>query len=148
MNQATTQPYNDDRSPSGFLGKHSITALRLALGITYVWFGALKLGGRSPIADMVRKMNFFLPKDAAVPIMGALEVTIGMGLLTRIALKFTLLLFFGQILSTFLFLVVRPRETFQKENPLLLTERGEFIIKNLVLLSAGVVVASTAQGED
>lgn len=133
-----------DRPPSGFLGRHSVTYLRWALGVTYVWFGALKLAGKSPIADMVRKMNLFLPKSAVVPIMGTLEVVIGVGLLSRIALRFTLLLFFGQIASTFLFLVMRPREAFQEGNPMLLTERGEFIMKNLVLLSAGVAVASTA----
>ena len=137
----------EDNQPSGFLGKYSITLLRLALGITYVWFGALKLAGKSPIEDMVRKTSLFLPEDSAVPIMGTLEVAIGAGLLTRTALKFTLLLFFGQVVSTFLFLVLRPRETFQKGNPMLLTERGEFIMKNLVLLSAGVAIASTAGRE-
>jgi uncharacterized membrane protein YkgB len=136
-----------DGSIATFMRDHSITALRLALGITYTWFGALKLFGKSPVADLVRKTSLFLPKDAVVPVMGALEVTIGLGLLSRIALRLTLLLFFLQIASTFLVLVIHPGEAFQKGNPLLLTERGEFIFKNLVLLSAGLAVGSTVRYE-
>jgi uncharacterized membrane protein YkgB len=129
------------------MGRAGITSLRLALAVTYIWFGALKLAGKSPVADMVRKTSLFLPEDASVPVVGALEVTIGAGLLFRKAMRLTLLLFFGQIAVTFLVLVLHPKEAFQKGNPLLLTERGEFIIKNLVLLAAGLTVGSTVRRE-
>ena len=148
MNLQLDRSEPTDQAKSGFLRKHSITLLRLTLGFTYVWFGALKLLGVSPIADLVRKTSLFLPKDAAVPIMGTMEVAIGVGLLSRVALRLTLLLFFCQIASTFLVLVLHPREAFQKGKPMVLTERGEFIMKNLVLLSAGVAVASTAGRQD
>jgi putative oxidoreductase len=46
------------------------------------------------------------------------------------------------MLGTFLVLVVQPDIAFQEANPLLLTTEGEFVIKNLVLLSAGLLIGS------
>lgn len=65
------------------------------------------------------------------------------GLLTGIALRLTLLLFWLQIAGTFLVLVLRPEVSFQRNNPLLLTMTGEFVVKNLVLIAAGLVIGST-----
>ena len=147
MSVATDQQSELDRPRDKSLGRTSVTALRVSLGIVYVWFGLLKLAGRSSIADLVRKTTPLLPEDISVPAVGALEVTIGVGLLFRVAFPVTLALFFFQIASTFMAMVMHPGETFQKGNPLLLTERGEFIIKNLVLLSAGITVSSAARRE-
>jgi len=48
-----------------------------------------------------------------------------------------------QMAGTFLVLVLRPELAFQSGNPLLLTVTGEFVIKNLVLIAAGLVIGST-----
>lgn len=124
------------------MSRYGITILRWALGIVYIWFGGLKLVGKSPIAGLVAKTTPILPPRVSVPLIGALEVGIGVGLITRLALPLTLFFFFGQLLGTFLVLLRLPRRSFQNRNPLLLTETGEFVVKNLVLLAAGVVVAS------
>ena len=58
----------------------------------------------------------------------------------------TLLLFWLQLAGTFLVLILRPDIAFQQgTNPLLLTTEGEFVIKNLVLISAGLVVGGTVR---
>jgi uncharacterized membrane protein YkgB len=44
--------------------------------------------------------------------------------------------------GTFLVLIALPDVAFQGSNPLVLTAVGEFVVKNVVLLSAGLVVAS------
>jgi putative oxidoreductase len=46
------------------------------------------------------------------------------------------------MMGTFLVLVIQPEVAFQDGNPLLLTTEGEFVIKNLVLLSAGLMIGS------
>lgn len=56
-----------------------------------------------------------------------------------------LLLFAAQMLGTFLTAIVLPHVVFRDGNPLLLTVEGEFILKNLVLLAAGLVVGSTVR---
>jgi hypothetical protein len=51
----------------------------------------------------------------------------------------------AQLLGTFLVLLVQPEVAFQDGNPLLLTVEGEFVIKNLVLITAGMVVGTTVR---
>jgi uncharacterized membrane protein YkgB len=60
-----------------------------------------------------------------------------------VALRLTLLLFWLQMAGTLMVLVLRPDMAFQGGNPLLLTAEGEFVIKNLVLIAAGLVVGGT-----
>jgi uncharacterized membrane protein len=133
-----------DRALIEFMGENAIPLARIALGITYVWFGALKLFGVSPVADLVRKTSP-ISSEKVVLATGLVEVVIGFGLLFRVALRLTLALFFLQLLGTFMVMLRHPQETFQRGNPLVLTERGEFIVKNLVLLAAGLAVGSTAR---
>ncbi len=81
-----------------------------------------------------RQSGFFL---------GLWEIAIGSGLLFGVALRLVLLLFWLQLAGTFMVLVLRPEIAFQEGNPFLLTTEGEFVIKNLVLISAGLAVGST-----
>ncbi len=134
-----------DRTITHLMAEAALPLLRISLAITYIWFGALKIFDVSPVADLVSKTVPFLPKKYFVPFLGVWEVSIGLALLFRVALRPTLFLFFGQLAGTFLTFIVRPQDTFQKGNPLLLTDQGEFVIKNLVLLSAGLAVGSTAR---
>ncbi len=48
----------------------------------------------------------------------------------------------GHLCGTFLVLVMEPQLAFQKGNPLLLTTIGEFVVKNVVLISATLVLAA------
>jgi len=125
------------------MAAHGSELLRISLGIVFLWFGLLKVLDRSPVADLVALTLSWFPADVIVPVVGAAEVVVGLGLLFRVALRLTLLVFWGEMLGTFLVLFLRPELAFQQGNPLLLTDTGEFVIKNLVLIAAGLVVAST-----
>jgi uncharacterized membrane protein YkgB len=126
-----------------FLADHGITLLRVALGVVFVWFGALKVTDHSPVADLVADTVYWLPSGFFVRFLGVWEIAVGVGLLVPVALRLTLLLFWAQMAGTFLVLVVHPGLAFQHGNPLLLTMTGEFVIKNLVLIAAGLVIGST-----
>jgi putative oxidoreductase len=137
--------YEDaDARVVNFLARHAATALRYALATVFIWFGALKVIGRSPVADLVSDTIAFIPGSLVVPAMGVVELVIGVGLLLGIGLRAVLLVFLAQMLGTFLVLVTQPAESFQDGNPLLLTTVGEFVIKNIVLISAGMVIGSAA----
>jgi hypothetical protein len=62
-----------------------------------------------------------------------------------VLLRLTLALFWLQMAGTFVSLVVLPERAFQDGNPLLLDVTGEFIVKNLVLIAAGLVIGSTVR---
>lgn len=132
-----------DAAVVGFLREHAIVMLRVALAVVFIWFGALKVIDRSPVYQLVADTVFFLPGSVVVPAFGVLEIAIGIGLLVGIGLRVVLLLFVAQMLGTFLVFVTQPGESFQDGNPLLLTTTGEFVLKNVVLIAAGLTVGAT-----
>jgi uncharacterized membrane protein YkgB len=134
-----------DRRIVGFLDRWGIPALRVSLGLVFVWFGALKIFQVSPVADLVARTVYWVDPSWFVPVLGVVEVIIGVGLVAGRALRTVLALFWLQMLGTFLVLVIQPDVAFQRRNPLLLTVEGEFVVKNLVLLTAGMVVGSTVR---
>ena len=132
-----------DRVAIGFMRTYGVLVLRIALGIVFVWFGLLKIVDRSPVGELVARTVYWVNPEFFVPFLGYWEVLVGLGLLTGVALRLILLLFWLQMAGTFLVLVLRPGLAFQGGNPLLLTTIGEFVVKNLVLIAAGLVIGST-----
>ena len=128
-----------------FMASRSVTLLRYALSIVYIWFGALKLAGATPVAQLVAKTIPWVPPGWLVPLLGGWEIVIGLGLLRRESTRIALVLFFMQVSGTFLVLVELPEVAFQHGNPLLLTTMGEFVIKNVVLVTAGLVIFSNSR---
>jgi uncharacterized membrane protein YkgB len=120
----------------------SVPLLRIAIGIVFVWFGALKLSGGTPVAELVAKTVPFLPKQYFVPALGTFEVLLGIALLVGRRLDLVVLLLVMHLSGTFLVLVVQPGEAFTDHNPLMLTMVGEFVVKNVVLIAAALVVAA------
>ena len=126
-----------------FIGKmrqYGIPALRIASGVVFLWFGALKLAGVSPVVDLVSSTYSNLPADAFIKVLGIWEVLIGLGLIFKKCLRCTLLLLWLQMLGTVASPLFNPSLFFTDGNPLFLTMEGEFVVKNLVLISAGFVI--------
>ena len=128
-----------------FLRHAAIPMLRISLGLVFVWFGALKVFDVSPVADLVARTVYWVDPDLFVTTLGFFEVFVGVMLLFGWALRLTLALFTLQMIGTFLTFLVLPEVTFRSRNPLLLTVEGEFVVKNLVLISAALVVGTTVR---
>ena len=140
-----------DRRVTAWMAHHGITLTRLALGIIFTWFGALKFfPGASPAADLASQTIGELTggrvgPQLALRVLASWEVLIGIGLLTGKLLRITLLLLWVQMLGTMLPLVFFPSKTFSSF-PFVPTLEGQYIIKNLVLVSAAIVVGATVRG--
>jgi uncharacterized membrane protein YkgB len=141
-----------DEAAANFMERYGVTVLRIALAVVFVWFGALKVIDRSPVEDLVKDTIYppfggrgFLPEDTFLVVIGVWEIIIGVGLLVPVLLRLTLALFWLQMAGTFLSLIILPGRAFQDGNPLLLDVTGEFIVKNLVLIAAGLVIGSTVR---
>ncbi len=132
-----------DEKAIWLMSRYGILALRISLGVIFVWFGVLKVIGDSPVYDLVASTVYLVPPEFFVPFLGFWEIAVGLGLLTGLALRLTLIFFLMQMAGTFLVLVVKPEVAFQGLNPLLLTTEGEFVVKNIVLISGALVVGST-----
>lgn len=129
-----------------WMADRGIPILRVALGVVFVWFGALKLfPGMSPAEDLVRATVPVLPGALFLPFLGIWEIAIGLGFLTGWALRFTILLLFLQMPGTLAPVVLLPERVFTVF-PFALTLEGQYIVKNLVLISAALVIGATVRG--
>lgn len=123
-------------------------ALRISLGVVFVWFGALKVADVSPVSDLVARTVYWFDPDVIVPLLGLFEIVVGTMLVMNRFLRVALALFAAQMVGTFLVFFVLPDVAFTAGNPLRLTVEGEFVVKNLVLLTAGLVVGSSLPALD
>jgi uncharacterized membrane protein YkgB len=124
-----------------------VLLLRISLGVVFIWFGALKFGNATPVAELVAATVPFLPADVFVPALGAFEVLLGAALLLGRWLGAVVLVMTAHLAGTFLVLVTQPQIAFEGGNPLHLTMTGEFVVKNIVLISAGLVLAVVSVAE-
>jgi uncharacterized membrane protein YkgB len=115
--------------------------LRVSLAVVFMWFGALKLAGLSPAGPLVADTVPWLNPAWFVPALGAVELTLGAALLLDRARTLVAGVLAAHLAGTFLTFAMQPGTTFQHGNPLLLTLVGEFVLKNLVLLCAALVLA-------
>lgn len=140
-----------DRRIATFMADHGLLYLRLALGVVFLWFGALKFfPDLSPAQDLAARTIGVLTAglvspSVAVPALAAWEVAIGVGLLVGRWMRLVLLLLFVQMLGTITPLVLFPAETWTRF-PISPTLEGQYIIKNLVLVAAAIVLGGTVRG--
>jgi uncharacterized membrane protein YphA (DoxX/SURF4 family) len=140
-----------DTRITSFLAKYSITILRVSLGINFLWFGALKLiPGLSPAEGLatntIEVLTFgLIQPEVSIIILAVWEVLIGIGLITGWFLRITIFLLLAQMIGAMSPLLLFPAETFTRF-PYAPTLEGQYIIKNLVLISAAMVVGATVRG--
>jgi putative oxidoreductase len=131
-----------DRAVRRLLERATPILLRISLAIVFVWFGVLKVAGASAVGGLVAATVPFLDSTWFVPVLGVVEILIGLSFATGRLLRVMLPVFAAQMAGTFLVLVTLPDVAFQGGTSLVLTTVGEFVVKNLVLLTAGLAVAS------
>ena len=135
---------NFDRRMASWMGYYGHRLLRYSLAIIFIWFGLLKPLGMSPAADLVANTVYWLPPDVFLPILGWWEVAIGVGLLFRPLVRMALFLLFLQMPGTALPLLLLPDVCFSNF-PIGLTLEGQYIIKNLTIISAAIVIGGTVR---
>lgn len=124
------------------LRRISLPLLRCAFGVVFFWFGALKLAGVSPVGDFVAGTLPWFDRAWLVPALGLFEMAIGVGLIAGRALFLVCAILVGHLAGTFLSLFMQSDLAFQNGNPLELAGDGEFVMKNLVLIAAALVLAA------
>ncbi|MBK6767127.1 MAG: hypothetical protein IPG71_12770 [bacterium] len=133
-----------DRALSQWMDKWGMRFLRYSLGVVFVWFGLLKPLGVSPAAELVERTVYWFPPDVFIPVLGWWEVAIGVCMLWRPLIRLSILLLLLQMPGTMLPLVLLPEVCFT-HFPWALTLEGQYIIKNLALVSAALVVGGTVR---
>ena len=124
------------------LARIGVPLLRISLGVVFLWFGLLKIFDVSPVSGLVANTIYWFDPDVVVPALGVFEVFVGACLVAGRLMRIALPLLVLQMAGTFMVLVLLPDVAFRDGNPFLLTVEGEFVVKNLVLLSSALVIGS------
>jgi len=140
-----------DQEITRWMARYGPVLLRSSLGIVFLWFGALKFFPEmSPAQELAARTISSLTADwvrpgVSLPILATWECLIGLGLLVGRGLRTVLFLLYVQMLGTLTPVALFPHEVFV-HFPYAPTLEGQYIIKNLVLISAGIVIGATVRG--
>ena len=130
---------------TGWMNRNGLFLLRVSIGVVFVWFGVLKFfPGVSAAQDLairtIELLTFGLvPELLIINGLALWEVVIGIGLSTGKFMRETILLLFLQMMGTFTPIFLFPDEVFN-HIPYAPTLEGQYIIKNIVIISAAIVL--------
>ncbi|WP_181899524.1 DoxX family protein [Flagellimonas nanhaiensis] len=115
--------------------------LAISVGLVYLWFGTLKFfPDLSPAEGLakntIHELTFgLIPGDISIILLAVWEVGIGLFLILSLWRRATVFLALVHMVFTFAPLLFFPNETFN-DGPLHLTLLGQYIIKNLIIIAA------------
>lgn len=138
-----------DRRIASFMRTIGTPALRYSLAVIFIWFGILKPFRVSPAEELVLATTAWLPVFEPLTwlhIIGWWEVAIGLTFAFHKTVRIAIALLAMQMVGTFLPLFLLPNVTFQPGRiPYAPTMEGQYIIKNLIIISAALVIGGTAR---
>ena len=130
---------------SKYMSTYGILLLRYSLAMVFIWFGLLKPLGISPAQELVENtVYWFDDKATFVNFLGWWEVVIGFTMCVRPLIRISIFLLFLQMPGTFLPLVLLPEVCFT-DFPYGLTLEGQYIVKNLIIISSALVIGGTVR---
>lgn len=141
-----------ERNTQQWMQRNGFTLLRVSIGVVFFWFGIIKFfPALSPAQDLaartITQLTFgLLTPTVAVVILATWECLIGFGFIVGKFQKATLLLMFLQMIGTFTPVFLFPNEVFSAF-PYAPTLEGQYIIKNIVIVSAGFVLGARVFGK-
>jgi uncharacterized membrane protein YkgB len=136
---------------TGTLARLGVPAVRIALGVVFLWFGVLKFFPNLSPAELlaartIEALTFGAVKpEVSLPVLAVWESVIGIGLILGRWLRGILALLAVQMAGTFTPLLLFPGETWTIF-PIAPTLEGQYIIKNVVLIAAAMIVGATVRG--
>ncbi len=134
-----------------WMARYGVVTLRVALGVVFFWFGALKFfpnlsPAQTLAVDTIDVLTLgLMPGGVSLVLLATLECAIGLGLISGRLMRPTLLLLAFQMVGAASPLLLFPGEVFTAF-PYAPTLEGQYIIKNIVLVSAGLVIGATVRG--
>ena len=116
---------------------------RTALFIVYFWFGLLKLISKSPAEALITSLHrmtisHFIRIKCFLIVLGTTECLIGILWLMPKLTKWTIIIFFSQMITTFLPLFIMPDQTWS--DFMVLSLSGQYILKNVVLVACALTI--------
>ena len=124
--------------------------LRISIGVIYIWFGILKFfPGLSPAEELAKEtihlLTFgYIDSDLSLLLLAIWETSMGILMVSGLYLKLVIRIVLLHMICTFTPLFLLPDVAFTS-TPLALTLIGQYIIKNIVIISALFVIATSSK---
>jgi len=151
MRSPHTLYHRIEESVTHWMASYSVMLLRLSLGGVFLWFGLLKFFPDLSPAEVLARRTLdtltlgYLSPHLALPLLALWESAIGVGLLLGMYPFLTLALLFLHMGGTFTPLFLFPNDVFA-HIPYAPTFEAQYILKNLVFISAGCVLGTSRRG--
>lgn len=123
-----------------WLRTNSVTFLRCSLAVVLLWIGGLKFLDPSPVVGLLDASLPFLASPGFVYALGGFEVIAAALLISGSAVRIVTLLVAGQFAGTLLIFLIAPMVSYGEAGFPALSIVGEFLLKDIVLLSATLAV--------
>ncbi len=118
--------------------------LRWSLGLVLLWIGALKFADPTPVVGLLEASLSFLAFPAFVYLLGVFELGAAVLLITGKGLRYAGLLTAGLFVGTLVIFLIAPAVSYGEAGFPSLSLAGQFLLKDVVLLSAALMVARSA----
>lgn len=86
-----------------------------------------------------------VPVALGLPVLAFWECLIGIGMFVRRYMRFTILMLYVQMIGVFSPMVTMPEVVFESF-PFALSLEGQYIVKNVVVIAAALVIGATVRG--
>lgn len=126
--------------------KHGHSVHRVSLGLIFIWFGLLKPFGAKTTTSLLAHTIYFFSPEYMLPLLGWWEVAIGLTLLFPKLVKYSIILQFIRIPGTILAFIIHPEICFV-DFPYVPSPEGQYLIKDIIILFAGIAIAGTVYKE-
>lgn len=120
--------------------------MRYSIALIFIWFGLLKPLGMSPEEELIKRTVYWVSPQVFLPVLGWWEVGVGLCLLYRPLIRIALLLLLLQLPGTMLPLFLLPEICFTHP-PFGLTLEGQYIVKNIFLVSAAFMIGGKVRAQ-
>lgn len=136
-----------------WMAQNGIYMLRVSIGIIFFWFGFQKFFPNVSSAEDIATRTIevismgVVTHPYSMPILAAWESLIGLGFIFGKFLRATVILLYLQMAGTLFPLFVFPNETFDLI-PFVPTLEGQYIIKNITIITAAMVILAYDQGKN
>jgi uncharacterized membrane protein YphA (DoxX/SURF4 family) len=136
---------------NNWLTQNAMNLLRISIGIIYIWFGALKFFPNLSPADQLAKDTIHLltfgliPNHVSIILLAIWETALGILLVIGVWKRGTFYLLLLHMFCTFVPLFFFADISFTS-SPYAFTLVGQYIMKNLIIIAAAIVLNAHARG--
>ena len=117
---------------------------RFLIGLIFIWIGSLKVLEYATATSLIAKSVYWFDPGLTVPVLGCWEVFMGFCLMIKPLIRFSILLLIIRFMGTLLAFYYHFDLCFEA-NLLIPTIQGQYLLKELTLLGAAMVIAGTVR---